>query len=48
MGDVIGDTLDRETAGLFAGFGAAHTIGDHGHEREALGGGPVRLVGEAA
>ena len=39
LGDVIGDALDGEAAGLFARLGAAHTIGDHGHEGESLGGG---------
>ena len=35
-GDVLGDRLERDLAGL-ASFGpAAHAVGDHGEEREPL------------
>ena len=47
LDDVLGDALDGEAARLLAGLGAADPVGDHGHEGEPLGGGPVGVGGQA-
>ena len=47
LGHILGDALDGEATGLFTRLGAADPIGDHRHEGEALGRGPVGLGGKA-